>query len=254
MDIGTAKAGIRTEVPASNLENIYKTPILIEGIPHYLIDIVYPNQRYTLFDFKKQAYELIEDILKRGKTPIIAGGTGLYIDCLINNYDIPNAIKEDLKLKKQLELEAEKMGKNYMWEKLNKMDPMSASKIHFNNGYAVIRALEFALLNNDSKKKRAKKNVPPFEYKIEIMQMDRKLLYKKIEDRINQQIQNGLIEETEKLIAKYGKNLPALSSIGYKEIATYLEGNAELEECINLFKQHTRNYAKRQITWFRRYS
>lgn len=254
MDIGTAKAGIRTKIPTSNLEDLYKVPIFVEGIPHYLIDIVYPNQRYTLFDFKKQAYELIEDILARGKTPIVAGGTGLYIDCLINNYQLADAQTEDPILKLELEKEAQKIGTQAMWQKLNQLNPTEAKKIHPNNIYSIIRAIEFTTLNNgEAKSEKARKSKPPFEWELQVIEIDRQTLYQQIETRIDEQISCGIVQETEKLIAQYGQELPALTSIGYKEINSYLKGEQDLETAIKLFKQHTRNYAKRQMTWFRRY-
>jgi tRNA dimethylallyltransferase len=251
MDIGTAKVVMRQDF---NTNNFVNTPIYFEGIAHYLIDIVYPNERYTLFDFKRDAYSLIDDILARGKTPIVVGGTGLYIDCLMNNYEIVNSVNEDADLKSELEVEAKEMGKLYMWEKLQKLDSYSAAKIHFNNTYAVIRAIEFAILNNgEAKIQKNKKSNPPFEFELYLTNVERAELYKRIGARIDQQILMGLIEETKYLIEKYGTDLHAISSIGYREIASYLNYECSLEEAVSKFKQHTRNYAKRQLTWFRKY-
>jgi tRNA dimethylallyltransferase len=254
MDIGTAKVATRQDF-SDDKNDLVNSPILVEGIPHYLIDIVYPDQRYTLFDFKRDAYNLIQQIQQKGKTPIVVGGTGLYIDALINNYSLEDSVKEDSKVRQKLEKEAAKFGAGHMWDKLNKIDQYSAEKIHPNNSYAIVRALEFALINNgEAKTKKAKKNKPPFEYVLILTKMDRSELYKKIEQRIDLQIEQGLIEETKKLLELYDPNLPALSSIGYKEISDYLNSECSLEEAVKLFKQHTRNYAKRQLTWFRRYS
>lgn len=266
LDIGTAKISPRpkeTNVePNPTTDNLYKIPFLAEGVPHYLIDIVYPNQPYTVFDFKQQATELIFDILKRGKTPIVVGGTGLYLDALINNYTHTSPTTHSEKLKTELQQKYDQLvleyselkAKQIMHQGLASLDPLAATKIPSGNIYQVLRATEFALLNpNHSKLSSAQASPSPFQFEFHITQPDRKQLYQTIEDRIDQQIQDGLVQETESLIQKYGLDCPALSSIGYKEINSYLQGQSTFDEAINLFKQKTRNYAKRQVTWFKRY-
>jgi tRNA dimethylallyltransferase len=262
MDIGTAKIAPRPNPPADTM-GLYKVPFLHQNINHYLVDILYPNQRFTLFDFKKQAYEIIQDIQNRNKTPIIAGGTGLYIDALINNYELDETdTQEDPALRSQIEAQyadllkslPEAEAKQSMHSQLAKLDAHSAEKIHFSNIYAVQRALEFATLNQGrSKTNSARKSAPPFEYELVLTDLPRPELYKRIEDRIDEQIEQGLIQETKELLAKYGSGYPALTSLGYKEIGMYLEGELSLPEALEQFKKKTRNYAKRQLTWFRRY-
>lgn len=262
MDIGTAKVAPRPEIPAST-KDLYLQPFDYKGIPHYLIDVVFPNQRYTLFDFKNQAYTLIADIKSRGKTPIIVGGTGLYLDAIMKNYQLSAdvesqnpEIKTELEKKYQSYLAqfGEDEAKKRMYQILEQEDPDSAATIPPNNIYFVLRALEFTLSNpGESKFKSAQTAIPPFEYELILTDIPREELYKRIEDRIDEQVQQGLIEETQTLINQYGLNLPALTSLGYKEIASYLAKETTLEDALKLFKQKTRNYAKRQLTWFRRY-
>lgn len=262
MDIGTAKV-VKRENPPKNTDNLYLEPIEFEGVNHYMIDIVYPTERFSLFDFKEKAYELIELITSRGKTPIVVGGTGLYLDALMKNYQLDESIKsEDLELRKNLELEFEQLkndlgeekAKLATYQKLEKINPEGALKLHYSNIYSVLRELEFSTINGGkSKADSAKMSDPPFNFELILTDIDRKELYKRIEERIDQQIEEGLIEETERLINQYGIGLPALTSLGYKEIAEYLQGVRTLEDAVVEFKKKTRNYAKRQLTWFRRY-
>jgi tRNA dimethylallyltransferase len=262
MDIGTAKAVARQN-PPKYTGKLYLEPIEYEGVNHYMIDVVYPNERFSLFDFKEKAYELIELIVSHGKTPIVVGGTGLYIDALIKNYQIDSEnLPEDFKVRKEIEAEfqnlkseiGEEKAKLTMHKRLEQVNYDGASKLHSSNIYAVLRELEFALINDgQTKSDSAKMGVPPFNYELIITDVDRKDLYKRIEDRIDLQINDGLIEETERLRGLYGLELPALTSLGYKEIAEYLQGVRTLEDAVLEFKKKTRNYAKRQLTWFRRY-
>jgi tRNA dimethylallyltransferase len=160
---------------------------------------------------------------------------------------------ENLDIKNQLEEEYEKHGKEFMWEKLNKLAPEEAAKIPVGNYYMVLRALEVLQVTGKPKSQVAQKSKPFFEYELIVLNPDRKELYERIEHRIDEQIEQGLIDETKNLIDQYGPDLHALTSLGYKEINSYLKGECSLDHAIKLFKQKTRNYAKRQLTWFRRY-
>lgn len=251
MDIGTAKESTRRPIPEST-KSLYKSPINIEGIDHYMIDIIRPDERFTLFDFKSQAYELIKEIQNQNKLPIVAGGTGLYIDALIKNYQLEADKPEDPRLKAKLETRLEE-GSESLWEELNKLDPAYAKEIHPNNGYYLVRALETIHLTGKSKPQIAKTARPPFDPIIHIIEMPRDQIYKRVEDRIDKQFEMGIIEETKNLIEKYDENCPALTSLGYHQIAKYLRGEFTLDECKTEFKKLTRHYAKRQITWFKRY-
>ncbi len=239
MDIGTAKAAVRRPIEPVD----YTEPIQIEGIDHYLIDIAFPDQRYTLFEFKTQAEALIQQLQKEGKLPIVAGGTGLYADSLINNYQME---PEDHELREELE----KLDGQTLWEKLNEVDPESAESLHPNDQRRVLRKLEIAMIAGE-KLERSRK--PDFNPIILEPKYERQDLYEKIEKRIDWMVEQGLVEETENLLEKYDENLPALSSLGYKEIGEYLKGERSLDEALYEFKKHTRHFAKRQISWFRRY-
>lgn len=219
-----------------------------QGIPHYLIDVADPSQRFTVADFKRLAEEKIEEILGRGKIPFIVGGTGLYIDVLTKNFSLP---PENKKLRAQLEKELEKYGKDFLHEKLKKLDPKNAEKIHPNNARYVIRAIEIFMAT------KSPKNDKRAESKYEVLQFGlnwpKEKLFERIEMRVDEQLKRGLIEETKRLLQMgYDKTLPSMSSLGYKEIIKYLDGELTLPEVVELLKKNTRNYAKRQITWFKR--
>jgi tRNA dimethylallyltransferase len=257
MDIGTAKAGIRPNKP-ENAQDLWQQPIQVEDIDHYMVDILKPDQRYTAFDFKKQAYDLIQKL----GNPIIVGGTGLYIDVLLHNYELQaqgenesQEIRSRLvkKFEEIVQKSCESDAKQKMWEKLQEVDPDTASEIHPNNWRYVCRALELYELTGESKTKVATKRKPPFEPYIVGIHWDRAKLYERIELRIDMQMDEGLLQETKHLLDKYDHNLPALTSLGYLELKDHLEGNTDLDEAVRIFKQNTRRFAKRQIGWFRRY-
>ncbi len=232
MDIGTAK--IMSEE--------------MDGVPHYMLDIVEPDQEFTLADFVDKAKEHIKDIHKREKLPILIGGTGLYIRAICENYNIPRVAPNE-KLREKLRKEIKKKGGEYIYEKLKKLDPEVAKKIHPNNHRYVIRAIEVA----ESGQKMRKKSDP--EYHVLKLGIDwpREKLYERINKRAEIQVKNGLIEETRGLLDKgYDLSLSSMSSLGYPEIISYIKGERTLEEALGWLQKNTRNYAKRQITWFRK--
>ena len=199
-------------------------------------------------DYKKLAIAAINDILSRGKLPIIVGGTGLYIRALTDNFDIPKT-EPNKKLRQQLE----KKSLPQLAALLKKMDQAAAKKIDLKNSRRVSRALEVFILSGESFLTQSTKSEPIFDV-LEIgIDLPRPELYKRIEARVNKQIKNGLVEETKKLVKqKYDWSLPSMSGIGYKQIGLYLRGEATIEEAIDILKRDTRRYAKRQMTWFRR--
>ncbi|MEK7171416.1 MAG: tRNA (adenosine(37)-N6)-dimethylallyltransferase MiaA [Patescibacteria group bacterium] len=232
MDIGTDK------IPAEKRG----------GIPHYLIDVADPRERFTVADFKRLAEDKIEEILSRGGLPFIVGGTGLYIDVLTKNFSLP---PENKILRAELEQELKEKGAEALHEKLKKLDPKNAEKIHPNNARYVIRAIEIFTATN------APKNDKRAESKYEVLQFGlnwpKEKLFERIEMRVDEQLRRGLIEETKRLLEMgYDKALPSMSSLGYKEIIKYLDGELTLETVAELLKKNTRNYAKKQITWFKR--
>lgn len=221
-----------------------------EKVKHHMIEIVPPDKTLTLAEYKDLALEEIEGIYKRGHVPVLVGGTGLYVSAIIEGYSVPR-IPPNEKLRKKLYKEAEKHGAEYLHDKLKKLDPRAASKIHPNNIRYVIRALE---INLESKKHKVdKKRGPEFDTYIIGIERPRPELYSRVNARVDSQLKRGLIKEVKTLLKKYDPNLPSMSSLGVKEIIPYLRGETTLEEATELLKKNTRNYAKRQMTWFRRY-
>lgn len=235
MDIGTAKI---TEEECC-------------GIKHHLIDIIDPRQSFSVADFKEKATNVIHKIKEQGKLPILVGGTGLYINSLIYDY---NLSQQDLELRNKLNLEYEQNGADYMYDKLIKLDPLSANVIHKNNVKRVIRALEVILTTNTSinSKQDKIKTIPHLMYAIKY---NRETLYQRINLRVDNMFKNGLIDEVKSLLNNgLDFNLQSMQAIGYKEFNKYFNGSISLEETKELIKQHSRNYAKRQETWFSRIS
>jgi tRNA dimethylallyltransferase len=232
MDIGTAKI----------------KPKETEGIKHYMIDVVNPDQQFTLADFVDQAKKAIDEIHKKGKIPIITGGTGLYIRAICDNYKIPR-IEPDYALRQKLQEEVAQHGSEYIHDKLKKIDPETAEKIHPNNTRYVIRAIEINKAIGD--KKQDLKEKPIYDVLKIGITMDREKLYDRINRRVYDQIDEGLVNETKTLLQKgYSEKLPSMSSLGYPEMLKYINGELMLEEAIELLQINTRHYAKRQLTWF----
>lgn len=233
MDIGTAKI----------MENE------MQGICHHLINIIEPDENFTVADYSKLAKKCIEDIKNRGKLPIIVGGTGLYINSLIYDYKLS---EQNLDLRNKLNDELQDKGKDYLFSKLEKVDPKGAKSIHKNNTKRVIRAIEVMLTTNKSitENNDKEQTVPHLLYAIDY---DRNLLYQRINERVDIMVNNGLIEEIKSLL-KNGVSFEcqSMQAIGYKEFKDYINGKNDIKTTIELIKQHSRNYAKRQQTWFTR--
>lgn len=227
----------------------------MENIPHHLIDIIFPNEDFTVADFKNNAVKLIKDINSRGKLPIVAGGTGLYINSLVYNLNFTQvAPNEEIRVK--LESLGDKHGNEYLHQELEKIDIESAEKISVNDRKRIIRAIEiFEITGKPMSEHNKNFRVPVEDYNLVMigLNMDRKELYNRINLRVDIMIEEGLVEEVNNLLKMgYNKELVSMQGIGYKEIIMYLEGNISLEKSIELIKQGSRNYAKRQLTWFRR--
>jgi len=231
MDIGTAKI----------------TKKEMEGIPHYLIDIVRPDQDFTLAQFKKEAIKIIRDIQKRGKLPFLVGGTGLYIQSIVDNLKIPE-VKPNKKLREKLE----KRTSERLFNQLKKLDPESVKIVDRNNKRRIIRALEVCLLTKKPFSEQRKKDQPLFDILQIGLSVEHKILERRIKQRASKMVRNGLTKEVEKLAKKYDPKLPAMSGIGYQEIIPYFKKEISLEQAKELIALHTRQYARRQATWFRR--
>ena len=239
MDIGTAK--IRLEE--------------MDGVPHHLIDILEPTEDFNVVRFQALARAAVEDIYSRGKIPIVAGGTGFYIQALLNDIDFTQ-IDENTQFREEMERLAAEQGAEVLHERLRAVDPESAEAIHANNVKRVIRALEYyeqtgEKISAHNEAERAKTS--PYHFFYYVLNTDRTVLYERIEKRIDEMMEEGLVEEVRQLQAMgCRRDSVAMQGLGYKEILAYLNGKMSLETAVNILKRDTRHFAKRQLTWFRR--
>lgn len=239
MDIGTAKISLAE----------------MDGVPHHLIDVIEPEEEFHVVRFKEMALEAMENIYSKGKIPIICGGTGFYIQALV--YDIQFTDQEiDKEYRQYLEDYADKNGNEALHEMLKAVDEESAESIPAPNRKRVIRALEyfkqtgekFSVHNN-----REKERVSPYNFAYFVLNDDRNLLYNRIDARVDKMYEAGLVDEVEKLLSEgCVPGMTSMDGIGYKEIISYLHGEYDLNTALELIKKNSRNYAKRQLTWFRR--
>ena len=220
----------------------------MQGIPHYMIDIVEPDINYSAGLYAKEAKKHVNDILSRGKIPIVAGGTGLYFRILLENYDLPD-VEPDYKLREELA----KLSFDELYGMLAKLDKNAVTKIERNDKKKIIRYIEIVKLTGLPISKACGKN-DNNEFDVEWIGLNfpREELYERINKRVDLMIEQGLVEETKYLLKKYGRIPNIVDTIGYKEIISYLDGELTLDEAKNKLKQNTRNYAKRQLTWFRK--
>jgi len=253
MNIGTAKPYLNQKSllrqgygGQKKIKNKLK-PILIQKIPHYLIDIAKPNQKFSVAEYKELAVKIIRDITSRGKIPILAGGTGLYISAIADNIEIPK-VKPNLFLRKKLE----KTPLSKLLARLKKSDLATFKTIDKNNKRRIIRALEVTISTGKPFSMQRKKGAPLFDCLQIGIDIPREKLYKKIDDRVEKMIKAGLVNETKSLAKKYSWRLPSMSGIGYREIGMYLRGEIPLKKAKELIKFATHSYARRQITWFTR--
>lgn len=239
MDIGTAKI----------------TPEEMQGVKHYLIDVLNPDEEFNIVLFQTLAKQAMKEIYEKGKIPILVGGTGFYIQSVLYDIDFTKT-QTDSTYRMELESLAKEKGAFYLHEQLQKIDPASAKKIHANNIKRVIRALEFYKLtgkkiSEHNEKEQSKES--PYNFAYFVLNQDRKVLYERIDKRVDNMVKHGLIQEVKSLYEKgYQKNLVSMQGLGYKEIISYLEGDCTLEEAVYILKRDTRHFAKRQITWFKR--
>lgn len=239
MDIGSAKI----------------TSEEMQGVKHYLIDVLEPDEEFHVVKFQQLAKEAMEEIYAKGKIPIVVGGTGFYIQALLYDIDFTEN-NEDTAYRKELEQIADTKGAEYLHEMLREVDEKSAENIHANNVKRVIRALEFfkqtgQKISEHNEKEREKSS--PYAFCYFVLNDKREQLYKRIELRIDEMIKEGLVAEVEVLKEKgYTREMISMQGLGYKEILDYLNGATSLEEAVYILKRDTRHFAKRQITWFKR--
>lgn len=225
-----------------------------DGIPHYLIDFVSPDKRYTVSDFCKDAKIAIEKILSKGKVPILVGGTGLYINSLIYEIDYPE-IKVDETYRNQLEEIARNEGLEKLYKEACKIDEEAMKKISKNDKKRILRVLEIYHDTGKTKTEQeieSRKKEVPYDYKVFAIDMEREILYERIEKRVDIMLEQGLIQEVQELLNKYINFPTAMQGLGYKEVKQYLEGNITKSEMVETIKKETRHYAKRQLTWFKK--
>ena len=225
----------------------------MQSIKHYLIDFISPENRYSVADYKKDAKKAIKEIIEKGKTPIVVGGTGLYIDSLI--YEIEyNEIQTDLKYREELEKRVLEEGLENLYNEAKKIDPEAIKKISINDKKRILRILE---IYKETKKTKTQlelesRKEPEYDYKVFAINMDREILYDRINKRVDIMIEKGLIEEVKNICNKYKEFPTAMQGLGYKEVVEYLEKKVTKEEMIEKIKMESRRYAKRQLTWFRK--
>ena len=248
---------INGEVVSCDSMQIYKDmtigtakpiPEEMQGIKHYLIDFVSPNTRYSVAEFKKDATDAIEEIFLKRKTPILVGGTGLYIDSLIYGIEY-NDVEIDEKYRHELEQIVKEKGLETLYNEAKKIDSKAMEKISPNDKKRIMRVLEIYKATGKTKTQQeieSRKTEIKYDYKIYAIDMDRQILYDRINKRVDIMIENGLIEEVKTLLKKYNEFPTAMQGLGYKEVVEYLNGKCSKEEMIDNIKMQTRRYAKRQ--------
>lgn len=237
MDIGTAKPDLEERA----------------GIPHHMMDIIEPQEEYSVAQYTEAARSCMKEIAKRGRTPIVVGGTGLYISSLVENIHYEDTPTDET-LHAELEAFAREEGAEALHMRLAQCDPVAAAQIHANNVKRVLRALEMCLLTGltlEERNARSKSGPQAFDFTVYAIDMDRSVLYDRIDRRVGIMAEAGLVEEVRRVSAM-GMSRTARQGIGYKEILDYFDGKMSLDDALDQIRQGSRNYAKRQLTWFRR--
>ena len=261
--IGLAKA-VGGEIISADSMQVYRqmdigsakiTKDEMQGIPHYLVDVLEPEEAFNVVRFQELAKEAMEEIFRNGHIPIVVGGTGFYIQALLYDIDFTEN-DSDLSFREELEKKAGEEGAESLHALLEKADPQAAAQIHPHNVKRVIRALEFnrkrgQKISEHNERERQKES--PYNFAYFVLTDDRKALYERIDRRVDKMMEQGLLEEVRRL---KDRGLPgdsvSMQGLGYKELFAYLEGEYSLEEAVRIIKRDTRHFAKRQITWFRR--
>ncbi len=237
MDIGTAKVSATERAQ----------------VPHHLIDLCEPDEPFSVSDFQRHAREAIADVHNRGATPLLVGGTGLYVQSVCYNYTFTEG-GQDPVFRQEMQAYGEQHGLIALHEKLRELDPVTADRLHPNDQRRVIRAMEILHLTGQrmSDQLAEQTRTSPYELKLIGLTMDRELLYARIEKRIDQMLEQGLIEEVQRLLDQgCDESMTSMQGLGYKEIAAYLRGQCTRGEAVELLKRDTRRFAKRQLSWFR---
>lgn len=261
LSVDVAKA-VGGEIVSADSMQVYKymnigtakpTETEKQGIPHHMMDFLEPTANFSVADFCQMAGEIIRDIDRRGKIPVIVGGTGLYIDSLVNGVDF-GAEDGDSKTREELMALAEKDGNEAVHKILAEIDPETAAKYHPNNLRRIIRAIEvYKTQGKTVSQKEKEEKISPYDVAYFAINWDRSVLYDRINRRVDIMVEDGLIDEVKDLLnSDINPKATSMQSIGYKEFYGYLNGESTLEEAVDKIKQSSRRYAKRQLTWFRR--
>ncbi len=239
LDIGTAK-------PTADEQKLVR---------HHLIDLVEPDEEYSVADYQRDARQLIDRLWRRGRLPFMVGGTGLYLQAVIENYAFGTRGKDEA-LRARLNAEADRAELEALYQRLKKVDPAAAAKIHPRDRRRIIRALEVFTLEGrpiSEQVERTRKGESPYQLLLFGLTLPRPLLYRNIEERVEEMLARGFIEEVARLLGRgYPRNCPGLQILGYRQIAAFIAGEMDREEAVAEIKKQTRRLAKRQLTWFRR--
>ena len=252
-----------TEIISADSRQIFKefdiatakpTKEEMHGVVHHLIDVVNPDEEFTVADFADRAAKIMENLFEQGKTPVVAGGTGLYFRILLENYDMPR-VAPDKELREELKNIEKTQGVEVLYNMLKELDPVLAEKMHPNNTVKIIRAIEVCKTLNIPMSQAQKKKPPLYNIKWfglgHLNGEDRKFLYDRIDRRVDIMLETGLEAEAGQLYEKYGRISSLMNTIGYQEFIEYFDGNISYDDAVSKIKQNTRRYAKRQLTWFR---
>lgn len=263
LSIALAKA-VGGEIISADSMQVYKSmdigsakirPEEMDGVPHYLVDVLEPSEEFHIVRFQQMAKEAMEKIYANGHIPILVGGTGFYIQAIVKDIDFTKN-EENTEIRAKWEQFAKDHGAEALHEELGKVDPKSAETIPAGNVKRVVRALEFYELSGSpisehNEEQKAKES--PYQFAYFVLNDHRELLYERIEKRIDEMLEEGLIDEVKGLKERgFTKDMVSMQGLGYKEILDYLDGNLTLEEAVYILKRDTRHFAKRQLTWFRR--
>ena len=263
LSIALAKA-VNGEIISADSMQVYRymdvgsakiTPDEMDGVPHHLVDVLDPTEDFNIVLFQQLAKKSMEEIYSKGRIPILVGGTGFYIQALTRDIDFTQSEQDD-SYRKELEALAAEKGNTFLHDMLTSVDPKSAEDIHENNVKRVIRALEFYKQNGtriSEHNEEQKEHVSPYNLAYFVLNAPRPLLYKRIDERVDEMLKKGLVEEV-KTLQRMGchRGMVSMQGLGYKEILAWLEGEYPYDEAVRILKRDTRHFAKRQLTWFRR--
>lgn len=252
---------LATEVISGDSMQVYKemdigtgkvTQHEMAGIPHHMLDILEPNEDFSVAAYQTMVQETITKVNEQDKVPLLVGGSGLYIQAVLYDYAFSEQ-KRDEALTKRLEARLEQEGNTALYEELQQADPEHALSIHPNNKRRLIRALEvyYSTGKTVADIRTEQKDEPKYDYYIIGLEMDREALYNQINHRVDQMIENGLVAEVRRLYEQGYEHTQAMKAIGYKEMIPFIKGETDLETAVNLLKRNSRRYAKRQYTWFK---